>query len=78
MVIWKVTGDGEAFQINVRDLKMSKVEAAWTENIDNDGTLQIRTDNYDYLAGPVDIIELGRDGGALPLGKVHVLFIIGY
>ena len=78
MVIYKVTGDGDSYQINVKDVKMSKVEAAWTENIDNDTRIQVRLENYDYLAGPVDIIELGHDGGALPLNKVHILFIIGY
>jgi hypothetical protein len=78
MVIYKVMGDGAAYQINVRDLKMSKVQAAWTENIDDIYKLQVRTENYDYLAGPVDIIELGEEGGALASGKYHLLFVIGY
>lgn len=77
-VIWKVTGDGSSYQINVRDIKMSKVEAAWVENVTNDNPISIRTENYDYLSGPVNIIELGRDGGVLDNGGVVMLFVIGY
>jgi hypothetical protein len=78
MVIYKVAGDGASYQINVRDLKMAKVEAAWTENVSDLYKLQVRVENYDYLAGPVDIIELGEEGGALANGKYHILFVIGY
>ena len=78
MVIYKVTGDATSYQINVKDLKMSKVEAAWVENVTNDNLIGIRTENYDYLGGPVDIIELGYDGGALDSGGVVLLFVIGY
>jgi hypothetical protein len=78
MVIYKVTGDGTSYQINVRDLKMAKVEAAMVENVTNDNPIQIRTENYDYLAGPVDILELGYDGGALDSGGIVILKVIGY
>jgi hypothetical protein len=76
--VWKVTGDGTSYQINVVDLKMSKVEAAWTENVDDLYRVQVRVENYDYVDGPVDIIELGGEGTALANGKEHLLFIIGY
>jgi hypothetical protein len=76
---WMITGDGSSYQINVADLKMSKVEAAWTENVNNDTELKIRIDNYDYLSGPVTILELGDEGAdALLNGKKHLLFVIGY
>jgi hypothetical protein len=75
---WKITGDGESYQINVSNLKMAKVEAAIVENITNDQPISIRTENYDYLAGPVDILELGREGGALESGGIIILLVIGY
>jgi hypothetical protein len=75
---WKVTGDGTSYQINVRDLKMAKIEAAIVENITNDQPITIRTENYDYLAGPVDILELGREGGVMDSGGVVILLVIGY
>jgi hypothetical protein len=78
MVIWKVTGDGSSYQINVRDIKMSKVEAAWTENLTDAYKVQVRVENYDYVDGPVDVIELGYEGSALADGKDHILFVIGY
>jgi hypothetical protein len=78
MVIWKVTGDGTSFQINVADLKMSKVEAAIVENVTNDNPIQIRTENYDYLSSPVAIIELGHSSAPLDSGGVIILMIIGY
>ena len=78
MVVYTVTGDGESYQINVRDLKMAKVEAAIVENVTNDNPIQVRTENYDYLAGPVDTIELGYEGGVLDDGGVIVLLVIGY
>lgn len=76
--VWKVTGDGTSYQINVPDIKMSKVEAAWVENLSNDNPIQIRVENYDYVDGPVSILELGYDGGALDNGKEVLLFVIGY
>ena len=78
MAIYKITGDGTSYQINVRDLKMAKVEAAIVENVTNDQTISIRTENQDYLAGPVTILELGREGGALDSGGVVILLVIGY
>jgi hypothetical protein len=78
MTWWKVTGDGESYQINVRDLKMAKVEGAMVENVTNDNPISIRTENYDYLAGPVDILEIGREGGAMDSGGVVILLVIGY
>jgi hypothetical protein len=78
MVIWKVTGDGAAYQITRSDLKVAKVEAAWVENVTNDNPIQIRTESYDYLGGPVDIIELGDLGGPLDNGGVVILFVVGY
>lgn len=78
MAVWKVTGDGSSYQINRRDLKVAKVEAAWVENVTNDNPVQIRTENYDYLGGPVDILEIGYDGGVMDSGGVVLLFVIGY
>lgn len=78
MAVWKVAGDGASYQINVRDLKVSKVEAAWVENVTNDNPIMIRTENYDYLGGPVDIIELGSSGEFLDNGGIVLLFVIGY
>ena len=78
MVIYKVTGDGESYQINVRDLKMAKIEAAMVENVTNDNPIQIRTENYDYLAGPVDIIELGHSSAPLDSAGIVILKVIGY
>jgi len=75
---WKVTGDGTSYQINVRDLKMAKVEAAVVENITNDNPIQIRTENYDYLSGPVDILELGSVAAPLDSGGIIILLVIGY
>ena len=80
MVIFKVTGDGTSYQVNVRDLKMSKIEAAWTENINNDYKVDIKVVNYDYVDGPVDIIEIGDGAGSEVIlnGKEHLLVVIGY
>ncbi len=78
MVIWKVTGDGAAYQIARADLKIAKVEAAWVENVTNDNPIQVRTETYDYLGGPVDTIELGDLGGPLDNGGEVILFVIGY
>jgi hypothetical protein len=79
MAIWKVSGDGTSYQINVADLKMSKVEAAWTENISALYKLIVQVENYDYVDGPVSIIELGDEGGnVLENGKEHLLFVVGY
>jgi hypothetical protein len=75
---WMVTGDGESYQIDVAKLKMSKIEAAWIENVSNDNPIVIGIDNYDYLSGPVDVLELGYDGGALVNGGKVLLFLIGY
>jgi hypothetical protein len=79
MAIWLVTGDGSSYQITVKKLKMEKVEAAWTANVDAPYHLTCFTDNYDYTAGPVDYLELGDDGGnVLENGKKHLLFVVGY
>lgn len=79
MAIWKVAGDGSSYQITVSDLKMSKVEAAWTENIDAPYKLIVQIENYDYVDGPVSILELGDEGGnVLENGKEHLLFVVGY
>jgi hypothetical protein len=78
MAIWKVTGDGSSYQITRSDLKVAKVEAAWVENVTNDNPIQIRIETYDYLAGPVDILELGDEGAYLDNGGVVLLFVIGY
>jgi hypothetical protein len=79
MAIWLVTGDGASYQIAVADLKMSKVEAAWTANVDAMYRLSLYTENYDYTAGPVAYLELGDDGGnVLENAKKHLLFVVGY
>jgi hypothetical protein len=78
MAIWKVTGDGSSYRITRSDLKIAKVEAAWVENVTNDNPVQIRTETYDYLAGPVDYIDLGDAGGVIDNGGVVLLFVIGY
>ena len=78
MVIYKVTGDGTSYKINVADLKMSKVEAAMVENVTNDNPIQIRTENEDYLAGPVSILELGHSSAPLDSGGIVILKVIGY
>lgn len=75
---WMVTGDGSSYQIEVANLKMSKIEAAWVENVSNDNPISVRIDNYDYLSSPVTILELGYDGGALDNGGKVLLFLIGY
>ena len=75
---WKVTGDGTSYQINVRDIKMSKVEVAIVENVTNDNPIGIRTENYDYLSGPVDILELGHSSAPLDNGGIVILLVIGY
>jgi hypothetical protein len=81
MSAWKITGDGSSYQVTVKDLKMSKIEAAWTENINSEKDVRVVVSNYDYVDGPVDIIELGGDGTLeLPItnGAEIVLFVIGY
>lgn len=78
MAIYKVTGDGTSYQINVRDMKMSKVEAAMVENVTNDNPIQIRTENYDYLSGPVSILELGHSSAPLDSSGIVILLVIGY
>ena len=79
MSIWLITGDGTSYQIPVSTLKMSKIEAAWTSNVDALYTLSLFTDNYDYTDGPVAYLELGDDGGnVLEDGKKHLLFVVGY
>ena len=81
MSAWKVTGDGSSYQVIVKDIKMSKIEAAWTENISSETDVRVVVTNYDYVDGPVDIIELGGNGDLeLPIsnGAEIVLFVIGY
>jgi len=78
MSIWKVTGDGSSYQVNVADLKMSKVQAAWTENLNASYKIPIYIGNYDYVDGMVSIIELGDGGNVLENGKEHLLVVIGY
>ncbi len=81
MAAWKVTGDGSSYQVNVRDIKMSKIEAAWCENINSETDIRVVVSNYDYVDGPVDVIELGGDGDLekpISNGAEIVLFVIGY
>lgn len=78
MAIYKITGDGTSYQITISDLKMSKVEAAWTENVSNETKLIVRIENYDYVDSYVTILELGDEGGPLENAKEHLLFVIGY
>ena len=79
MAIWLITGDGASYSITVASLKMAKVEAAWTANVDAPYHLTVFTDNYDYTSGPVTTLELGDDGGnVLELNKKHLLFVVGY
>lgn len=78
---WMVTGDGSSYQVNIRDIKMTKVEAAWTENINSETDVRVVIDTHDYLSGPVDIIELGGDGDLekpISNGAKVLLFVVGY
>jgi hypothetical protein len=81
MAIWQVRGDGSTNAVNVGDIKMSKIEAAWTVNVNAEYHKKICTITYDYIAGPVSIIEIG-DGltqdDAIQNGKDHLLIVIGY
>jgi hypothetical protein len=77
--VYKVIGDGSSYQLNIRLLKMKRVEAAWTENLNSEKDVRVITDTYDY---PLQsIIELGGDGDLeLPIsdGATILLFVIGY
>lgn len=81
MAVWKVTGDGTTNSVNIVDLKMSKIEAAWTVNVNAEYHKNVVTVTQDYLAGPTATIEIG-DGltveDAIQNGKDHLLFVIGY
>ena len=79
--VWKITGDGTTYQINVADLKMSKIEAAWTQNLTSETDVRVVTANYDYIDEAVTIIELGGDGDLeKPISNAAeiLLFVIGY
>jgi hypothetical protein len=74
--IYEVTGDGTTYQLNVRDVKMQRVEAAWVQNMTNDNPIQVRTENYDYPLQST--IELGSEGAPLDSDGKVLLFVIGY
>jgi len=77
--VYKVTGDGTSYQINVRDVKMQRVEAAWTENLNSETDVRVVTTTYDYPLQSV--IELGGDGDLekpISNGAVILLFVIGF
>lgn len=81
MAIYKVTGDGTSTTISVSDLKMSKVEVAWTENINAEYHKKVCVSTYDYVDGYVETIEIGEgliEGDALQSDKEHLLIVIGY
>ena len=78
---WKVTGDGSTYQLPVRDLKMSKIDGAWTQNINSETDVRVVLDNYDYTTSTVAILELGGDGDLekpISNGASILLFVIGY
>jgi len=81
MVIYKVMGDGTSNSVNVIDIKMSKVEVAWTVNVDAEYHKEVVTKNVDYLAAPTSTIEIGDSAiaeDAIQSGKYHLLIVIGY
>jgi hypothetical protein len=81
MAIWKVTGDGDTTNIAVAKLKMSKVEAAWTVNINAEIHKEVNVGTNDYVDGFVTSIDIGdpavEDDG-IQNAKEHLLIVIGY
>jgi hypothetical protein len=82
MAIWKITGDGTNYQVKIADIKMSKVEAAWTENISASVKPRVYTGTYDYVDSFVETIEVGGNGDDydLPIDNAAevLLFVVGY
>ena len=79
--VWKITGDGTTYQVAVADLKMTKVEAAWTQNLTSETDVRVVTANYDYVDDYVTTIELGGDGDLekpISDGAEILLFVIGF
>jgi hypothetical protein len=81
MAIWKVTGDGDTTNIAVSKLKMSKVEVAWTVNINAADHKEVNVGTNDYVDGFVTSIDIGdpaiEDDG-IQNAKEHLLIVIGY
>jgi hypothetical protein len=81
MAIWKVTGDGDSTNIAVRLLKMSKIEAAWTVNINAEVHKEVNIGTNDYVDSYVTSIDIGdpaiEDDG-IQNAKEHLLIVVGY
>lgn len=79
LAIYKVTGDGSSYQVAKTSLRLQRIEAAWTENVNDMYKLPVRIENYDYLDdSTVSYIEIGDSGGPIANGKEHLLFVIGF
>lgn len=81
MAIWKITGDGSSTSITVASLKMSKIEAAWTVNINAEIHKEVFSGTYDYVDGFVSTIEIGDtdvEYDCIQSDKEHLLFVVGY
>ena len=77
LAVYKITGDGSSYQINLTDIKMNKIEVAWIENLTNDNPIRVRVETYDYVDSYVEIIEIGDAGAQIDNGGEVLLFVIG-
>lgn len=80
MAIWKVTGDGTSTTVALNKIKMNKVEAAWTVNLNSEYHRRVSIETYDYIDGYVSTIEIGDStiGEAIQSGTEHLLVVVGY
>lgn len=71
MVVYLVTGDGSSLTIQADQIKMQRIEFAYSVNVDNENFTPIT----DYVAGPTDTIAFDDE---ISNGKTQLVIAYGW
>jgi hypothetical protein len=69
MTVYLVTGDGESKTVQANQIKMQRIEFAYSVNITN----EIQQPVVDYTAGPTDTVEFEE-----PISNTRTQLLICY